>query len=37
VNGRVTNWTLNDFSRRIRVPFSVAYGSDKEKVKSAAL
>jgi small-conductance mechanosensitive channel len=37
VNGRVTNWTLRDALRRIRVPFGVAYGSDKEKVRDAAL
>ena len=37
VNGRVINWTLRDALRRIRVPFGVAYGSDKEKVRTAAL
>jgi small-conductance mechanosensitive channel len=37
VNGRVTNWTLRDALRRIRVPFGVAYGSDKETVRKAAL
>jgi small-conductance mechanosensitive channel len=37
VNGRVTNWTLEEYSRRFRVPFGVAYGSDKEKVREAAL
>jgi small-conductance mechanosensitive channel len=37
VNGRVTNWTLEEYTRRIRVPFFVAYGSDKERVKAAAL
>jgi small-conductance mechanosensitive channel len=37
VNGKVTNWTLDEYSRRIRVPFGVAYGSDKELVKKAAL
>jgi small-conductance mechanosensitive channel len=37
VTGRVVNWTLSDLSRRIRVPFGIAYGSDKELVKKAAL
>ena len=37
VNGRVTNWTLRDVHRRTRIPFGVAYGSDKDLVKSAVL
>mgnify|MGYP003633322779 CR=1 FL=1 len=37
LNGRLTNWTRNRGTRRIHVPFSVAYGSDKEQVKMAAL
>ena len=37
VTGRVVNWTHRDLSRRVRVPFGVAYGSDKELVKKAAL
>ncbi|HPF28299.1 MAG: mechanosensitive ion channel [Steroidobacteraceae bacterium] len=37
VNGRVTNWTFDEFSRRIRVPFGVAYGTDKERVKAAGV
>lgn len=37
LNGALTNWTRNRATRRIHVPFSVAYGSDKEKVKAAAL
>jgi len=37
VNGRVVNWTYRDVSRRVRIPFGVAYGSDKEVVKRAAL
>jgi len=37
VDGRVTNWTMRDTYRRIHVPFGVAYGSDKEKVKEAVL
>lgn len=37
VGGRVINWTLREAYRRVRVPFGVAYGTDKEKVKKAAL
>ena len=37
INGRVTNWTFNERSRRIRVPFGVAYGSDKNAVREAGL
>lgn len=37
VNGRVVNWTLDEAFRRIHVPFGVTYGSDKEKVRQAAL
>ncbi|MEZ5464271.1 MAG: mechanosensitive ion channel [Lysobacteraceae bacterium] len=37
VSGRVTNWTHNEVSRRIRVEFGVAYGSDKEVVKAAGM
>jgi potassium efflux system protein len=37
VRGRVVNWTLDEADRRIRVPFGVAYGSDKEAVRAAAL
>ncbi|NYZ63538.1 mechanosensitive ion channel [Luteimonas sp. SJ-16] len=37
VNGRVVNWTHGSEHRRIRVPFGVAYGVDKEIVKKAAL
>lgn len=37
VTGRVVNWTLHDLSRRIRIPFGIAYGSDKELVKKAAI
>ncbi len=37
VNGRVTNWTLREAFRRLRVPFGVAYGTDKDLVKKAAL
>ncbi|MEM9172615.1 MAG: mechanosensitive ion channel domain-containing protein [Pseudomonadota bacterium] len=37
INTRVTNWTLREGFRRIRIPFGVAYGTDKELVKKAAL
>jgi small-conductance mechanosensitive channel len=37
VNGRVVNWTLREASRRQKIPFGVAYGTDKERVKQAAL
>lgn len=37
VSGRVVNWTYREVSRRLRVPFGVAYGTDKELVKKAAL
>jgi len=37
VSGRVTNWTLDEAYRRIRVPFGVAYGSDKDKVRAVIL
>jgi len=37
VSGRVTNWTLTEAVRRFRIPFGVAYGSDKEVVRKAAL
>jgi len=35
VNARVTNWTFGGAYRRIGIPFSVAYGSDKELVREA--
>lgn len=37
VSGRVVNWTLLETARRLHVPFRVAYGTDKERVKRAAL
>lgn len=36
-SGRVINWTLGERVRRIHVPFSVAYGTDKQLVKEAAI
>ncbi len=37
INGRVTNWTFHERSRRIRVPFGVAYGTDKDQVREAGI
>ncbi len=37
INGRVVNWTYNDQLRRVHVPFGVAYGTDKEKVRAVGL
>ncbi|WP_439546107.1 mechanosensitive ion channel family protein [Sandarakinorhabdus sp.] len=34
---KLTNWTRNRVARRVHIPFSVAHGSDKEKVRAAAL
>lgn len=36
-SGVLTNWTMSDASRRIHVPFGVAYGTDKELVRQAVL
>lgn len=37
INNRVVNWTLREGHRRLRVPFGVAYGTDKELTRKAAL
>lgn len=37
INGRVTNMTLRDAFTRVRIPFGVAYGTDKDLVRKAAL
>jgi len=37
VGNRMVNWTLKESTARMRIPFSVAFGSDKELVKKAAL
>ncbi|WP_075188269.1 mechanosensitive ion channel family protein [Teredinibacter haidensis] len=37
IGGMVTNWTLEENIRRFRIPFGVAYGSDKSLVKKAVL
>jgi len=36
VTTRLTNWTLGERILRVRIPFGVAYGSDKELVRKAA-
>ena len=36
INGRVSNWTLDDSHRRMHIPFGVAYGTAKERVRDAA-
>ncbi len=36
VTTRLTNWTLAERILRVRIPFGVAYGSDKELVRKAA-
>lgn len=37
IDNTVVNWTLKGESRRIHVPFVVAFGADKEKVRDAVL
>ena len=37
VNNKVVNWTFKEGVRLIRIPFGVAYGTDKETVKTAAI
>lgn len=37
IKAQVINWTLRDPRRRLRVPFGVAYGVDKDVVKKAGL
>ncbi|MGR9107138.1 MAG: mechanosensitive ion channel domain-containing protein [Gammaproteobacteria bacterium] len=37
IGGKMINWTLTDSVRRIHVPFGVAYGSNKDTVREAAL
>jgi small-conductance mechanosensitive channel len=37
IKAQVINWTLRDPRRRLRIPFGVAYGTDKEIVKKAGL
>lgn len=35
ISSQVTNWTLHDRLIRVHIPFGVAYGTDKERVKTA--
>ena len=37
ISGRVVNWTFADPIRRIHIPFSAAYGTDKEIAREAGL
>ena len=37
VTARLTNWTLGERVLRVRIPFGVAYGSDKETVRKAGI
>lgn len=37
IENTVINWTLRGDTRRIHVPFSVAYGADKDEVRDAVL
>jgi small-conductance mechanosensitive channel len=37
IEGPVVNWTLHGQGRRIRIPFEVAYGSDRRKVRDVVL
>jgi len=37
IENTMINWTLRGHTRRIHVPFRVAYGADKEKVRDAVL
>lgn len=37
INGKVTNWTMEQDIRRFKIPFGVAYGTNKNKVKEAVL
>lgn len=37
IEGPVINWTLHNRTRRIHIPFRVAYGSDRQKVREVVL
>ncbi len=37
IKAQVINWTLRESSRRMRIPFGVAYGTKKETVRQAGL
>lgn len=37
IKAHVTNWTLKETARRIRIPFGVSYSADKDLVRKAGL
>jgi small-conductance mechanosensitive channel len=37
ISTKLTNWTLGEHILRVRIPFGVAYGTDKELVRKAAI
>ncbi len=37
VTNKIINWTLRDSIKRVKIPFGVAYGTDKKAVKKAAI
>ena len=37
ISTKLTNWTLGETILRVRIPFGVAYGTDKELVRKAAI
>lgn len=37
ITKQMTNWTMRDAYRRLRIPFGVAYGTDKDLVRTAGL
>ena len=37
IEGPVVNWTLHNDTRRIHIPFTVAYGSDRDQVREVVL
>jgi potassium-dependent mechanosensitive channel len=37
IQNNVINWTLDDITRRLHIPFDVAYGTDVDAVKSSVL
>jgi len=37
ITKQMTNWTMRDAFRRLRIPFGVAYGTDKDLVRKAGL
>ncbi len=37
LSGQVTNWTLREGLVRLRIPFGIAYGSDKDKMREVVV